>query len=319
MLSYPDYKEKQVVICFSKEKQKISFLNDNLIIKDEGDKIILQNSCYKIFSLWIIGSITLTSGILERSKKFAFPISFFSYGFRNYGTWNSSTEGNFLLRQKQYEYSGIDSARLIIQNKIGNQIEIMKTIRNKNIVQKRAIESLNTYLLKLPNSLTIQEIMGVEGIASRVYFESWFFDLEWNGRMPRAKRDILNTLMDIGYTFLFNMIEAMLNLYGFDLYKGVLHQSFYQRKSLVCDLVEPFRCIIDRQLKNAFNLGQINPEDFKEIKGQFVLNYDKYKIYTKWLLVALLDEKESIFHYTQGYYRWFIKGKQLSDFPYFKI
>jgi CRISPR-associated protein Cas1 len=124
--------------------------------------------------------------------------------------------------------------------------------------------------------------------------------------------------MDIGYTYLFSLIEAMLNLYGFDLYKGVLHQCFYQRKSLVCDLVEPFRCIIDYQLRKADNLGQIKKEDFIEIKGQYKLSYEKSKIYTKWLLHALLKQKEAMFYYTQEYYRWFMKNKSLEEFPYFK-
>ncbi len=319
MLSYPDFKEKQVVICFASNKQKISFLNDNLIIKDEDDKIILQNSCYKTFSLWIIGSVTLTSGILERSKKFAFPVSLFSYNFRCYGTWSSSTEGNYLLRQKQYDNKSGSIARLIISNKIGNQLGLIKSVRSKNPVQARAIELLSNYQHQISGANSVQEIMGIEGIASRVYFESWFYDLDWKGRKPRAKRDMLNTLMDIGYTFLFNIIEAMLNLYGFDLYKGELHQCFYQRKSLVCDLVEPFRCIVDKQLKKAFHLNQIRAEDFKEIKGQFVLSYDKSKGYTKWLLTALLEKKESMFYYTQEYYRWFMKNKPEDQFPYFNI
>ena len=107
MLTYPDYVEKSIVICNTNQKQRLSFLNDNIIIKDEDDKIILQNSCYRIFSLWIIGSITITSGVLERSKKFAFSIYMFNYSFKCYGVWASVTEGNFLLREKQYFYNDI--------------------------------------------------------------------------------------------------------------------------------------------------------------------------------------------------------------------
>ena len=55
--------------------------------------------------------------------------------------------------------------------------------------------------------------------------------------------------MDIGYTYLFNFIDALLRLYGFDTYLGFYHKEFYQRKSLVCDVVEPFRCIIDKNTK----------------------------------------------------------------------
>jgi CRISPR-associated protein Cas1 len=317
MLTYPDFKEKNIIICNTNEKQKLSFLNDNLIIKDENDKIILQSTCYNVFSLWIIGSITITSGILERSKKFAFSIYMFNYNFKCYGVWASVTEGNFLLREKQYQFKDIEVAQRIIDNKITNQIIQIKSIRIKNEIQKRAIDSLGKYVRELPDCLSIQSIMGFEGTASRVYFEAWFFEMDWKGRKPRAKRDIINVLMDIGYTYLFNIVESMLNLYGFDIYKGILHQNFYHRKSLVCDIVEPFRIIIDRQLKNAFNLKQIKEEDFKVEDGRYILKYDKSKVYTQWMVKSVLEYKGEIFIYVQQYYRWFMKNQAIEDFPIF--
>jgi CRISPR-associated protein Cas1 len=315
MLTYPDYVEKSIVICNTNQKQKLSFLNDNIVIKDEDDKIILQNSCYRIFSLWIIGSITITSGVLERSKKFAFSIYLFNYSFKCYGVWASVTEGNFLLREKQYNFNGIHVARFLIKNKIGNQVIQLKSIRSKNSTQKNNIELLEKYITQINDCDSIQSIMGIEGISSRLYFEAWFWESDWKGRKPRAKRDILNVLMDIGYTYLFNIVESMLNLYGFDLYKGVLHQNFYQRKSLVCDIVEPFRVIIDRQLMKAYNLKQIKEDDFILQKGQYVLKYDKSKTYTQWMVSSVLEHKGDIFIFVQQYYRWFIKNKIISDFP----
>jgi len=315
MLTYPDYVEKSIVICNTNQKQRLSFLNDNIIIKDEDDKIILQNSCYRIFSLWIIGSITITSGVLERSKKFAFSIYMFNYSFKCYGVWASVTEGNFLLREKQYFYNDILAAQFLIENKIRNQIIQLKSIRSKNTTQKSNIDSLEKYVANITDCHSIQSIMGIEGVSSRLYFEAWFWDMDWQGRKPRAKRDILNVLMDIGYTYLFNIVESMLNLYGFDLYKGVLHQNFYQRKSLVCDIVEPFRVIIDRRLKNSYNLSQIKEEDFILQKGQYLLKYEKSKIYTQWMVGCVLEHKEDIFMFVQQYYRWLIKNKSITDFP----
>lgn len=318
MLTSPDFVEKRIVICNTSENQRLSFLNDNIIIKDENDKIISQHTCYKIFSLWIIGSITITSGILERSKKFAFSIYLFNYSFKCYGVWASATEGNFLLRNKQYTNNYFDVAKLIIVNKIGNQLAQIKSIRSKNYTQNRTIQSLIQYQIQVNECVTIQQIMGVEGMASKLYFEAWFYDIDWKGRKPRAKRDILNVLMDIGYTYLFNFVESMLNLYGFDIYKGILHQNFYQRKSLVCDIVEPFRVIIDRVLKNAYNLKQIKSEDFIIKNGQYILEYKKSKHYTQLLMQAVLQEKKDIFLYVQQYYRWIMKDKPIDQFPIYK-
>lgn len=318
MLTYPDYIEKGIVICNTNNSEKLSFVNDNIVIRNEEEKIILQQSCYKIFSLWIIGGITISSGVLERSKKFAFSVYFFNYSFKCYGVWASGTEGNFLLREKQYRYTGsIDAARQLIHNKICNQLEQLKSIRTKNATQKNNIITLQKFISQVHDCSHIQSIMGVEGAASRLYFEAWFFDLDWKGRKPRAKRDILNVLMDIGYTYLFNITESMLLLYGFDLYKGLLHQNFYQRKSLVCDIVEPFRVIVDKQIKNAWNLKQINPEDFKCIKGQYVLDFKNSKPYTRWMLSCILEHKSALFMYVQQYYRWFIREKSIEEFPVF--
>lgn len=45
-------------------------------------------------------------------------------------------------------------------------------------------------------------------------------------------------------------------LHAMDVYCGVLHTMFYMRKSLVCDVMEPFRVIVDEQVKKSLNLGQ---------------------------------------------------------------
>lgn len=319
MLSLPDFREKNIVICFASEGQKVSFKNDNLIIKDAEENTVLQATCHKIFALWIVGHTTITSGILERSKKFAFPICLFSHSHRPYGLWNSATEGNFLLRRKQYDYNELHIARHLVRNKITNQTELLKSIRNKPQSATDAIKKMTEYAEQTETADDLQMLLGLEGVASRLYFSHWFSGMEWKGRKPRTKIDVINTTLDIGYTYLFNIIESMLNLYGFDLYQGVYHRSFYQRKSLVCDIVEPFRCVIDKQVKRAHGLKQMQKDDFREQKGQYFLKIEKNKDYTRWLIQSILEHKEDIFGYVQEYYRCFMRGKPIEQYPVFKI
>jgi len=319
MLSLPDFREKNIVICFASEGQKISFKNDNLVVKDKEENTVLQATCHKIFSLWIVGNITITSGILERSKKFGFSIYMLSHNCRPYGLWNSSTEGNFLLRKKQYDYNDLNIARHLMRNKITNQTELLKNIRSKPQDTKDVIEKMKEYTQQAETAVDLQMLLGLEGVASRLYFSRWFEDMEWKGRKPRTKIDIINTTLDIGYTYLFNIIECMLNLYGFDLYQGVYHRSFYQRKSLVCDIVEPFRCVIDKQIKRSYGLKQMQKDDFREHKGQYFLKIEKNKDYTRWLIRSILEHKEDIFSYVQSYYRCFMRGKPIEQYPVFKI
>lgn len=319
MLSLPDFKEKSIVVSLANEGQEVSFKNDNLLIKDKEGKTIAQYTCYKIFSLWIIGNTSITSGIIQRSKTFGFSIYLFSYGVKLIGVWNSGAEGNFLLRDKQYKYYRLEIAYHLVKNKIENQIQLLKGIRNKKLEQKTAIADLEGYYNKELESLELKTILGLEGIASKVFFKAWYLEHNWKGRKPRAKIDITNVVMDIGYTYLFHFMEAMLNLYGFDVYKGVYHQTFYQRKSLVCDLVEPFRCIIDKKIINGFNLNQIKEEDFTESKGQYLLKIDQSKKYISLFLKELMSYKEEIFVYTQSYYRAFMRNKPIHENPIFRI
>lgn len=318
MLSLPDFEQKKLIITFPLAGQRISLKNENLIISEE-DNVVLQISCHKIFSLWIIGNTTITSGLLEKSKKFAFSIFLHTYTFRVYGSWNSSVEGNFLLRHKQYRYQENDIAKHLVKNKILNQIFLLKNIRNKSDTLKIKLEKMNEYHSAIDTQSTVPEILGYEGIASRVYFGEIYKDYNWKRRSPRAKEDITNTLLDIGYTYLFNVIESMLNLYGFDIYQGVYHRLFYQRKSLVCDIIEPFRCIIDRKIKKSFGLQQIKEEDFDLIKGQYFLKITKNKYYSSWLIEAILEYKLEIFNYVQDYYRAFMRSKEISQYPVFLL
>jgi CRISPR-associated protein Cas1 len=319
MLSYPDFKEKTIVVIFTTDGQRFSFQNDNLIVTDADEKVVLQTTCYRMLALWIVGHCVITSGLLERSKKFAFPIYLLSINFRCIGVWSTPTDGNFLLREKQYTYQGLDIARHIVKNKIQNQALLIKSIRKKEDDLKNALELMGVYENQIQGFDKLQEILGMEGVSSRLFFSQWYAGMDWKGRKPRAKRDPINVLLDIGYTFLFYLVENMLNLYGFDIYKGVYHQFFYQRKSLVCDIVEPFRCIVDKQIRNAYNLRQIKMDDFVVQKGQFALKYMKSKEYTRWLLQAIIEHKADIFLYTQGYYRAFMRQKQIEEYPVFNI
>ncbi len=103
--------------------------------------------------------------------------------------------------------------------------------------------------------------------------------------------------------------------YGFDVYNGVLHKQFYMRKSLVCDLVEPFRPLIDIQIKKAINRQQCKEDDFDIINGRWVLKWGKNADYTVFLTQPLLHRKKDLFIYVQSYYRAFMKQKPAQDYP----
>lgn len=315
MLTTPDFKEKQLVLIFSEDEQQLSFQNDNLLVRNKEDKIILQLTCYRIFAVWLVGHTTITTGILDRSKKFGFSISHFGHGFRPIGNWSAATEGNFLLRRRQYEHSGTEIAHYLVVNKISNQLDLIQNLRKKEEIHIQAIEKLELVINEPIVDLPLKSILGKEGNAARIFFQAWYHGHPWMGRKPRTKCDPINVLLDIGYTQLFHFMDGLLSLYGFDLYQGVYHQNFYQRKSLVCDLVEPFRVIVDHSIRKALNLKQIQEKDFYKDGLRFKLKYEKSKYYSGILLKGILDHKEDLFRYVQQYYRCFIRQKDIAEYP----
>ena len=319
-MSWPDFKYKQIIIHKTiGEKERLRFRADNLVIEDEEGNVLVQQSCHKIFAVFIVGDTTLTSVIIKKSVAFSFPIILMNHNFKVISRINCAAEGNTLLRRIQYDpsFDNLFVAKELVRQKINNQRNLLSSLRYLSQEDKDVIAKLKEVDVRSAND--IHELMGIEGSASKLFFSAYFRPLGWQRREPRCKRDIYNLLLDIGYTYLFNFIEAMLCLYGFDLYQGVLHTNFYQRKSLVCDIVEPFRCIIDKRLRKAYNLGQIDESDFFFSKGQWSLEYKNQEKYTKLFVRDLMDEKERIFIYCQTYYRWLMKKKSATEFPVFNI
>ena len=174
-------------------------------------------------------------------------------------------------------------------------------------------------MLQLEQPLNYLEIMGVEGNAAWVYFPRMFDNTNWKGRKPRIKNDYINVTLDIGYTMLFNIVDVILQVYGFDTYYGVFHKCFYMRKSLVCDLMEPIRPVIDYCIRKAINLGQCKEKDFEIINNRWCLKYKSNPRYIQFLMTAILEYKDDIFLYIQQYYRFFMKRKSVGEIPMFMV
>lgn len=318
MIDKTDFVKKQIVFYFPSQGDKMTFQNDNLVIKDKDKKTKFQATCYRIFLVFVIGDTTITTGILSRAKRFGFSLCLMNRNMKMYQFIGARMEGNTVLRKRQYEYQEMEIGRYITLNKVMNQRAALANFRRKNELIMDAITNLDEHIEKLRNpGLDINRIMGIEGSAARIYFSQMFNNVKWKGRKARIKCDYVNASLDIGYTVLFNLIDALLNVYGFDEYYGVLHRCFYMRKSLVCDLQEPFRAIIDHATRKSINLRQIKEEDFEVYNQRYVLNWKKTPEYMQIYLKAVLEYKEEIFLYIQGYYRAVMKQKPVNEYPVF--
>ena len=315
MLYPDDFIEKQFLFLSPIEGEKLSFKNDNVMVLDHDGKVKHQSTCYRLLAIFIIGHLSLTTGLIERAKKFGFAIVLMTSTFRLYQVISSTAEANVKLRKRQYQYQGLECAKILIANKIANQRSLLASIRKKSPQQQQAKCLIDEYSASLHQAETLRQLMGVEGNAARVYFKAFFDNVDWKGRTPRIKPDMVNAALDIGYTLLFNFVDVLLAIFGFDRYCGFCHTQFYMRKSLTCDVVEPFRCIIDKQVKKSINLGQITEEDFEVKDGKWLLKRDSNKEYVKIFVSAILKHKKQIYLYVRELYRAFMKGNYDQKFP----
>lgn len=317
MITLPDFEKKQTIFVFANDGEKICLQNGNLIVKDADGKAKLQVSCFRLFLICIVGYVSITTALINEARKYGFSFALFSSGFRLYETIGSAKDGNTLLKKRQYGHSDLDIAKHIIKNKIATQCENLMEQRNKSEAVKEAILSLKQYFLCIDDAQNRNELMAYEGLASKIYFKNHFNNLLWNGRQPRVKKDWINSALDIGYTVLFSLMEALLNAYGFDIYIGVLHTQFYMRKSLVCDFVEPFRHIVDKTIKKCYNLREFQESDFMIVNHKYQLQWKLSSKYIKQFMNEILKYKSAIFLYVQQYYRCFMKNSDINKYPFY--
>lgn len=321
MLSLPDFKQKQILFVKAERglENSLKFHNDNVVYFKDG-KVINRISCYRLLAIFIVGDLSITSVLIKKALNYGVSIFLLKDNMETYAAIGAKAEGNYLLRMKQYQISEkdtLDLSKKIVENKISNQLFLLK--ESKKLSKEEYEKQKNILIEQIGVVKTNQELLGVEGNFSKIFFNSYFNDIDWYKRMPQTKVDIYNLLLDMGYTFIFNYIDSLLMLFGFDNYKGFYHRMFFQRKSLVCDIIESFRCIIEKQLLKSCNLKQIDNKDFKFSGGKYFLKYQESHKYAKIFLEAIMERKEDIYLYVNNFYKFIASGGRGKEFPFFKM
>ncbi len=316
-----EYRTIYVINCIKERNLRVN--NGELLLEEvEEKKTLTKLPFQKILALFVVGHIHVTTPLIEKCKKFNVALVVMKPSFRPVFYWSNSAEANYLLRQKQYQLpkEDITIAKWIIYNKVSNQLNLLQKSRRTDTLTLEAKEICNKALLIWLEQITdYNKLMGLEGYVSRTFFVAYYQDFDWNGRRPRIKNDVINATLDIGYTILFNYIECFVRMFGFDIYIGVYHRLWFKRKSLICDLIEPFRCIIDRAVRTAYNRQQFTTKDFTIQKGEYRLKIEKNFYYTKVFFDALIPYKNDVFKFIRSYYRCFMQGKRITEYPKFEI
>lgn len=152
----------------------------------------------------------------------------------------------------------------------------------------------------LDRGYSVQELIGYEGMAARIYFEALSLlireEFAFQGRNRQPPRDPFNSLLSLGYTLLLYEIYGVLESAGLNPYGGFIHSDRAKHPTLASDLMEEWRAVIVDSV--VFSLIQ-----GKEIAAdQFVTNEETGGVYLKTDGMKIFIEKmEKKFRSETGY------------------
>ena len=157
MIYLPDFKEKSVLFIKAGDfnESKIKFSNDNIVfLKDE--KVGNRISCHKIFVVFIIGEISITSVLIKKCLQYGVSLFLLDKSFKLYGSFGAKAEGNYILRMKQYSFDKeFLFAKQIVKNKVFNQLRLL---RKKRIIEKETYQSLKAEVFSKIDLDTMNEV-----------------------------------------------------------------------------------------------------------------------------------------------------------------
>ena len=275
----------------------------------------------KIESIIISNQAMITTQAIATALENNIDIVFLNgYGDPIGRVWFAKMGSTALIRRKQLEIAedekGLELVIDMIRQKIKNQADFLKKLMyarpgKENLFENpiRIIDSaLSDIALSGGRINDVRNsIMGFEGTAGRAYFqclsglmpEKYIF----KGRSRQPAKDPFNAVLNYCYGILYSRIEKACILAGLDPYVGFLHTDNYNKKSMVFDLIEPFRIFAEQTAVYLFTGKKIKDEYFHMTDNAVSLN-DKGK-------PIVIDAINSHMEETVRYRRKNVKRKYL--------
>ena len=202
----------------------------------------------------------------------------------------STANAQRLLRQAEFaadEEARLPLARSIVRAKLRNQLHVLHRLARREregsagdvesagaaLADRRigvvgleaACRDIRYIMADLPDAASIDEVMGLEGAASNVYFACVAGllppEVSFPCRSRRPPKDMANAALSYAYSLLLGECTAALFAAGLEPSLGVLHASTDKRPSLSLDLMEEFRpLLVDRMVFGLLRSRRLRPE-----------------------------------------------------------
>ncbi|KXA93409.1 CRISPR-associated protein Cas1 [candidate division MSBL1 archaeon SCGC-AAA259E17] len=266
-------------------------MKNNYYINSDGQLNRKENTIYfenvntrkpipieKIYSLYIFGSVTVSSQALRLFSMENVPIHFFSRNDYYSGSFyprKSKVSGDVLVNQADH-YNN-DKKRLLLARKFveGACKNICRNLsRYDRREEKEAIEN---NMEELGDVKRITEVMNVEGRCRKIYYRA--FDkilpekFEFSERRKRPPNNMANALISFGNSLMYG--SALTEIYKTQLDPSIsyLHEPSARRYSLSLDLADLFKpIVVDRAIFYLTNKGKLTEDDFREDLNKCLLN-----------------------------------------------
>jgi CRISPR-associated protein Cas1 len=160
-------------------------------------------------------------------------------------------------------------------------------LRNHIEPPKEALRDLKSLAARAEQAADLQELLGIEGAAARVYFGQFAgmlkteegeksdpaFSFDFQSRNRRPPKDGTNALLSLAYSLLVKDLTVSCFAVGFDPMVGFYHQPRHGRPALALDLMEPLRPIVaDSAVLTAINTRMVNPKNLVRAGDAMALN-----------------------------------------------
>lgn len=274
------------------------YLDGENIVCKVDDEIRLRIPFENVENIVCFNYMGCSPALMGKCVEKCIPINFVSPQGKFLAKVCGETKGNVFLRVQQidkFRENGLFLSKNTMAAKFSNTRQVIKRTLHDNteLRDDYELQHVMDTLLSKTNDVfsaeTLEEVIGIEGNCAKLYFS--IFDklitnknFKFECRSKRPPLDPINAMLSFIYTLATNEFAASLETVGLDSYIGFCHSLRSGRNSLACDLVEEFRCMIERFVITLVNLKIITYKDFEiQISGAVWLNDEgRKKVLTRW-------------------------------------
>jgi len=251
----------------------------------------------EICQLNIVGNVQISTQAIQALCQSEIPICYFSQSGWFYGITTGLNTKNVFLRRAQFrlaeeEWFALALARQLVAGKIRNQRTLLQ--RNHLEPPADALATLKQLAEAAAGAPSMDQLLGIEGLAARVYFQNFSgmiklndtdtppaqFRFDFAGRNRRPPRDAVNAMLSLAYSLLVKDCTIACYAVGFDPFLGFYHQPRFGRPALALDLMEPLRPLIaDSTVLTAINTRMVTPGDFLQVGPSVALTVEGRKAF----------------------------------------